>query len=137
MAYLIDTNVISELTRPSPSTDVVAFFERTPDIFLSVIVFHELEFGVQNTADSTRRAKLTSFALALRHRFSERTIAVDLDVATTAGRLRAFEKSKGRTLAALDALIAATAMTRDYTLVTRNVRDFETLSLRLLNPWNS
>ena len=35
------------------------------------------------------------------------------------------------------ALIAATAMTRDYTLVTRNVRDFETLSLRLLNPWKS
>lgn len=137
MAYLIDTNVISELTRPSPSAAVIAFFETTPDIFLSVIVFHELEFGVQTTADVTRRARLTSFALALRHQFSGRTIAVDLDVAATAGRLRAFEKSKGRSLSGLDALIAATAMVNDHTLVTRNTRNFETLSIRLLNPWEA
>lgn len=136
MAFIIDTSVVSELTRPSPAAGVIAFLDRTPDLFLSVIVFHELEFGIQSTTDPTRRAKLQSFALALRQQFVDRTIAVDLEVASTAGRLRAFEKSAGRTLTPLDALIAATAMVKDYALVTRNVRDFEKLSLRLVNPWD-
>jgi predicted nucleic acid-binding protein len=137
MAYLIDTNVVSELTRPSPAAGVVAFLDRTAELYLSVIVFHELEFGIQNTPDLPRRARLQSFSLALREQFSERTIPVDLDVAATAGRLRAFEKSAGRILTPLDSLIAATAMVKDHTLVTRNIRDFERLSIRLLDPWES
>lgn len=137
MAYLIDTNVVSELTKRAPSLSVVDFLRQSSDLFISVIVFHELEYGIHCTADAERRAKLQAYALSLRQQFAGRIIDVDLQLAETAGRLRAFERSTGRILAELDALIAATAMVRGYVLVTRNIKDFETLSIPLLNPWDS
>ncbi|MDP3411076.1 type II toxin-antitoxin system VapC family toxin [Bosea sp. (in: a-proteobacteria)] len=137
MAYLIDTNVVSELTKRAPSLSVVDFLRQSSDLFISVIVFHELEYGIHGTADAERRAKLQAYALSLRQQFAGRIIDVDLQLAETAGRLRAFERSTGRILAELDALIAATAMVRGYVLVTRNIKDFETLSIPLLNPWDS
>ncbi|WP_439494344.1 type II toxin-antitoxin system VapC family toxin [Bosea sp. (in: a-proteobacteria)] len=137
MAYLIDTNVVSELTKRAPSPSVIGFLSKSSDLFISVIVFHELEYGIHCAADAERRAKLQAYALSLRQQFAGRIIDVDLQLAETAGRLRAFERSTGRVLAELDALIAATAMVKGYILVTRNIKDFETLSIPLLNPWDS
>lgn len=137
MAYLVDTNVVSELLRRAPSISVVRFLEENPDLFISVIVFHELEYGIHCAADTDRRAKLQAYALSLRQQFAGRIIDVDLQLAETAGRLRAFERSSGRVLAELDALIAATAMVKGFILVTRNIKDFETLSIPLLNPWDN
>lgn len=136
MAYLLDTNVVSELTKRTPSPAVVAFLSNTSDLFISVIVFHELEFGIHCAADAVRRAKLQAYALSLRRQFAGRIIDIDLELAEMAGRLRAFERSAGRVLAELDALIAATAMVKGCVLATRNIRDFETLSIPLLNPWD-
>lgn len=134
-AHVLDTNVVSELTQRAPSPAVTRFLADTPDLLLSVIVFHELEFGIHCVADMRRRAKLQSFSLALHQQFAGRIVDVDTAIAQTAGRLRAFEKGLGRILAEFDALIAATAMVKGATLVTRNVRDFEMLSLPLLDPW--
>jgi predicted nucleic acid-binding protein len=135
--FLLDTNVVSELTRPQPARAVVEFLRDTPDIFISVIVFHELEFGIQGAPDMARRAKLQSYSFALRRQFEGRIADVDIPVAETAGRLRAFEKSSGRILAAFDALIAGTAMVNGWTLVTRNIKDFRNLSIALLDPWKT
>ncbi|WP_448950543.1 PIN domain-containing protein [Labrys neptuniae] len=134
--FLLDTNIVSELTRPRPQPAVVEFLRRNPDLAISVIVFHELEFGIHCAADNQRRGKLQAFSLALRAQFDSRIFDVDMRVAEAAGRLRAFEKTSGRVLAELDALIAATAMVHGCTLVTRNVRDFEKLNIPLLNPWD-
>lgn len=60
-----------------------------------------------------------------------------LEIAETAGRLRAFEKGNGRILTVADSMMAATAVVRDLMLVTRNVKDFETLGLKLTNPFSS
>jgi hypothetical protein len=134
--YLVDTNVVSELTKRDPSPAVLGFLSENPDLFISVIVFHELEFGIHCAADAGRRARLQAYAVSLRRQFVGRIIDVDLEIAEMAGRLRAFEKSTGRILAELDALIGATAMVRGCILATRNVKDFETLSIPLLNPWD-
>jgi hypothetical protein len=134
--YLVDTNVVSELTKRDPSPAVLGFLSENPDLFISVIVFHELEFGIHCAADAERRARLQAYAVSLRRQFIGRIIDVDLEIAEMAGRLRAFEKSTGRILAELDALIGATALVRGCTLATRNVKDFETLSIPLLNPWD-
>ncbi len=136
MPYLVDTNVVSELTKRDPSPAVLGFLSENPDLFISVIVFHELEFGIHCAADAERRARLQAYAVSLRRQFIGRIIDVDLEIAEMAGRLRAFEKSTGRILAELDALIGATALVRGCTLATRNVKDFETLSIPLLNPWD-
>ncbi len=136
-AYVIDTNIVSELTRRSPAQAVVEFLNNTPDLFISTIVFHELEFGIQCMADLARRGKLQAFSLALRQQFHGRIVDVDIQVAETGGRLRASEKSQGRVLSELDALIAATAMVKGASLVTRNIKDFEKLGVPLLDPWQA
>jgi len=133
--FVIDTNVVSELTRPQPNAAVVAFLLDCSDLLLSVIVFHELEYGIQCARDAVRRAKLQAYGKALRVQFAGRIVDVDLAIAETAGDLRAAEKAKGRVLKEFDALIAATALVKGATLVTRNTRDFSTLDVPLLNPW--
>jgi toxin FitB len=133
--FVIDTNVVSELTRPSPHPAVVAFLNKNSDLLLSVIVFHELEFGIQCACDPLRRAKLQAYAITLRNRFEGRIVDVDFPIAETAGKLRALKKTKGRPLAELDAFIAATAMVKSATLVTRNTKDFAQLEVPLFNPW--
>jgi len=136
-AFVIDTNVVSELTRPQPNAAVAAFLRENSDLLLSVIVFHELEYGVQCATEANRRAKLQAYAVSLRAQFEGRIVDVDVSIAETAGRLRAFEKAKGRALKEFDALIAATAMVKGATLVTRNTRDFAQLDVPLLNPWET
>ncbi|HEY1615041.1 MAG TPA: type II toxin-antitoxin system VapC family toxin [Rhizomicrobium sp.] len=135
--FVIDTNIVSELTRASPHPAVVAFLNRNADLLLSVIVLHELEFGIQCARDAGRRAKLQAFAIRLRSQFEGRIVDVDFPIAETAGKLRAIEKAKGRPLAELDAFIAATALVKGATLVTRNTKDFARLAIPLLNPWET
>jgi predicted nucleic acid-binding protein len=135
--FVIDTNIVFELTRPAPHPAVIAFLNQNSDLLLSVIVFHELQFGIQCARDGNRRAKLHAFAIGLRNRFEGRIIDVDFPIAETAGKLRAAEKAQGRLLAELDAFVAATALVKSATLVTRNTKDFAQLEIPLLNPWET
>lgn len=134
--FVIDTNIVSELTRPQPQPSVIAFLGTETDLYLSVIVFHELGYGIECTRDADRRVKLQTFAAMLRAKFAGRIIDVDIAVSEAAGRLRGLEKARGRVLAELDALIAATALIKGATLVTRNVKDFAGLEIPLFNPWD-
>lgn len=134
-AALFDTNIISELARKRPDARVVAFVERTPRILVSVILFHELSYGFE-TADREQRIRLSAFLAAIRDRFGRNAVPVDLGIAETAGRLRAFAKNGGRVLTVSDSLIAATALAKAAPLVTRNVKDFEGLDVPLVNPFS-
>lgn len=134
--YLIDTNVISELARKNPDPEVVAFVASVPNVRVSVILFHELAFGCE-AAPSERRAKLAVFVSAMRAKFGQRTIPVDLKIAENAGQLRALAKAQGRVLTVADALIAASAVACGAVLATRNVKDFDGLGLAVFNPFSS
>lgn len=134
-AALLDTNVVSELIRKRPDARVVAFVEATPRILVSVILFHELSFGLE-AATLEQKLRLTSFLAAIRDRFGQRTIPIDLGIAETAGRLRAFMKCRGRVLTVSDSLIAATALAKGVPLATRNVKDFQGLNVPLLDPFS-
>jgi predicted nucleic acid-binding protein len=133
--YILDTNVVSELARPSPSARVVAFLEREADLWMSTILFHELAYGLERVSDATRKTKLLAFIDATKKRFVDRTLVVDMSVAEEAGRLRAFAATGGRTLAPLDSLMAATAMVHGATLATRNTKDFRDLGVNIVDPW--
>lgn len=133
---LIDTNIVSELARKTPDAGVVGFIASRPKLLVSTILFHELAFGLES-AGLEQKARLTLFLTAMRERFGNHAIPIDLPIAETAGRLRAFEKARGRILTVADALIAGTAMVRGAVLVTRNVKDFETLGLPVINPFSS
>lgn len=134
--YLLDTNIVSELARKSPDSAVVTFVAEQPRIHVSTVLFHELTYGLE-TASPAQKPRLAIFVAGLRERFGKSAIPVDLEIAETAGRLRAFEKANGRVLTVADALMAATAVVRDLSLVTRNVKDFETLGVKLMNPFST
>lgn len=133
--HLLDTNIVSELARKSPDSGVTAFIAEQRKLQVSTILFHELTYGLE-TANLEQRPRLAIFVAGLRERFGKSAIPIDLEIAETAGRLRAFEKANGRILTVADSLMAATAVVRDLTLVTRNVKDFETLGLKLTNPFS-
>jgi predicted nucleic acid-binding protein len=133
-AFLIDTNIVSELARKHPDPGVTNFMTTTPKLLVSTILFHELHYGLE-TASIEVKARLTSFYAALRDRFGAAAIAVNLQIAETSARLRAFEKAQGRVLTLADSIMAATAINVGATLVTRNVKDFDNLGIEIINPF--
>ena len=134
-AYLVDTNVISELVRPRPEPGVIGFFASEGDLWLSGITLHELSFGAEREKQSARKSRLITWIENVRSQFAGRILDIDDAQAMTGGRLRALATSKGRSGDPLDALIAAGAASRGLTIVTRNTRDFEGLGVIIYNPW--
>lgn len=135
MSYLIDTNVLCELVKPSPNEKVLQWFDQIENdhLFVSVITFGEIRNGVDQLPASTKKKKLQLWLEnELPAWFEERVLSVDSGVADCWGRLGAQMK---RPLPVVDRLLAATAIHHDFVLVTRNVKDFDIAHLRLVNPF--
>jgi predicted nucleic acid-binding protein len=138
MSFLLDTNVVSESTKPRPNPGVVAWLAAVDedDVFLSVITLTELRYGVERLAQGRRRKQLDRWLQQdLPLRFEGRILPIDALVADTCGKLVARTESLGRPIEARDAFIAATAQVHQLTLVTRNVSHFETTVKSILTPW--
>lgn len=136
MTYLIDTNVISELTRNRPDENVISFMRELDRGYISIISIHELSYGIELKPQGKARDKLYKTVSELVSTFKNQIIPIDQEEAVTAGRLRAKAQLEGRTVHMADALIAATADIRSLTVATRNIKDFAGLGIELLNPWN-
>ncbi len=134
--FLLDTNVVSEYTRRRPNPAVIDFIATRSDLWLSVVVIHEMQFGVAIIKDNPYRITLGAKVIELVDYFSNRIMLVDRRVAEHAAYLRAQAHRDGRMLKPADALIAGTAVAYDLTLATRNTKDFADLDVDLLNPWN-
>jgi toxin FitB len=133
--FLLDTNVISELRRlERANRNVVAWAGAISagSFFLSVISILEIELGTLQIAcrDAAQGAVLRAWIDGVLARFDDRILAVDTAVAQRCARLHVPNPRAER-----DALIAATAIVHGFTVVTRNVADFEPLGVALLNPW--
>ena len=138
MSYLLDTNVISEWARPRPDPQVVAWLASIDEdqVFLSVISLAEIRLGVDLLSPSARKERLAAWLIDdLPARFEGRVIPVDAAIADTWGVLMARARQEGNALSAMDAFLAATALTHGLTLATRNVCDFASLGVALFNPW--
>lgn len=138
MNYLIDTNVISELTKPLPNPAVVRWLVESDEdrLYLSVITLAEIRRGIASMDPGRRRDQLEAwFRIELPQRFEHRLIGVDREIAERWGDVIAASRRRGIGLSAMDGFLAATARAHDLTLVTRNLRDFGSLGLVLLNPW--
>lgn len=134
---LVDTNVISELTRDTPSSQIISFFVEYDELWLSTIVVHELKFGIELLPLGNRRDRIYSAITDLVSQYSDRILPVGDSEATQAAIYRAQRHRLGRVLDLGDALIAGTAKVNGLALATRNIRDFEYLELELINPWDS
>ena len=137
MSFLIDTCALSELVAPRPSRRVTDWFETAPQeaLFISALTLGEIRKGVELLPDGRRRSRIAAWLeTRLPAWFEDRVLAVDTEVADEWGRLVA---RPDRPIAAIDGLIAATALRHRLTLVTRNVRDFRATGVDLINPWET
>jgi predicted nucleic acid-binding protein len=134
--YLLDTNVLSEVMRPKPDPGVVRFLKTQTNLWLSVISLHELAYGLQKLPSGQRRQDLTRAVEELKEIYAERILAITSQPAERSAELRISAQQQGKVLHLADALLAGTALSHGLTLVTRNLKDFEDLPLRLLNPWS-
>lgn len=136
MQWLLDTCVISELTRKSPNAIVTHWLTRhAHDALLSAVTLGEIQYGIERLAVGRGRNALQQWFDGLCTQFSARTVATDDAVWRSYGRLKASVESIGRPQEDLDLLIAATAAVHQLTVVTRNVKHFEDTGIKIFNPW--
>ena len=138
MRYLLDTCVISELIAKRPNPDVVQWIDSLDDgqVYLSVITLGEIKRGIEKLPHSVRKDQLNDWLNDnLIIRFKDRILAIDAPVMLTWGALTARLERQGRTLPAMDSLIASIALYGGYHLVTRNERDFAGTGVDVINPW--
>lgn len=133
--YLLDTNVVSELTNEVPNAGVVTFLVEHDDLWLSSVTVHELEYGLRLLPRGRRRDRLYAAHSGIMAIYDDRILPLDRAAAELAADLRAQVRRVGRTLDLGDALIAGIARANDLAVVTRNVRDFDGLGVELVNPW--
>jgi predicted nucleic acid-binding protein len=135
VSYLLDTNVVSEMTKPTRDANVQAWLDTItgPSLYVSVMVFGEIRKGIEllRRRDAGRAGVYDAWLDHLRQEFRTRVFPVTTAVAEEWGRLHAI-----RPLPHVDGLIAATARAHDAILVTRNVKDFARLDVKTVNPFD-
>ncbi|HIS39243.1 MAG TPA: type II toxin-antitoxin system VapC family toxin [Candidatus Aphodovivens avistercoris] len=136
MRYVVDTNVVSELTKAQPNASAVAWISRhAADALLTAITIEEMRFGCLMLPEGKRRAKLSETIDRIVDVYASRILSFDAHAAEECARLHCLAIGKGRTPAIEDLMIAALCVCHDATLVTRNVRDFDCLGIEVLNPF--
>ncbi len=138
MKYLLDTCVLSELVKPAPHDAVLAWVDTRVenDVFVAAMTLGELRRGVAKLPVSRRKNELSVWLEQLQASLGERVLPFTRDTAGYWGELCARVEAVGTPMAAFDSIIAATAVEHGLALVTRNVRDFATAPLMLINPWD-
>ena len=136
MRYLLDTNAVSEPKRTRPDPNAAAWLHGIDPsaLYISVLTLGEIENGIAKLASKNPHAArmFGEWSQGIRSDFANRLLPVDLEIAETWGRI-----SAERSLPVVDALLAATAIVRNMTLVTRNVRDGADTGVKVLNPWDA
>ncbi|NKK91978.1 PIN domain-containing protein [Rhizobium leguminosarum bv. viciae] len=138
MRLLLDTSVLSEVTRPRPDAHVLQWLDGLDEdrSFISVVSIAEIRRGVALMESGRKRDALTEWLVQdLPQRFEQRVISVDQPVAIAWGDLMGLAKRSRRGISSIDGLIAATAIAHDLTLATRNIKDFEGFGIELVDPW--
>jgi toxin FitB len=135
---IIDTNVISESMRPSPSATLLAWWaqQQPGALFITTVTVAEILYGIELLPHGKRRAALLAGAERMFGRvLVGRILPFDEDAARAFPEIAAGRRAKGRPIAEFDAQIAAIARSRGAILATRNTADFEGCGVRLVNPW--
>ena len=138
--YVIDTNVASELMRPSPSPAVAAWIagRDAEELYLTAVSEAELLYGVAIVPAGRRRNQLEAAMFRwLDTGFAERILPFDSGAARAYADIAASRRSAGRPIAPADCQIAAIAQCRGMAVATRNVRDFGDIDIEVVDPWTA
>jgi predicted nucleic acid-binding protein len=135
---LVDTNVISEPTKPTPNLRVLAWLDRQPreTLFLAATSFAESLAGIASLPVGRRRQDLSDTFDALIHKlFSNRILSFDDQSAVAYASVIADARVRGYTISIADGQIAAIASVHGFTVATRDVAPFLAAGIPVLNPW--
>lgn len=138
MKYLLDTCVISEITKREPNRNVISWLQAQDEanLFLSILTFGEIQKGIQKSTDQNRKKKLKMWLEEdLKKRFENRIIPIDLKIVTNWGSIQGSAELIGKPMAAIDSLIAVSGLTYNCIVATRNISDMEQSTAELFNPW--
>ena len=134
MAFLLDTCVLSDGIKQRPDANLLAWLDRTPleHRFVSVLSLAEIQFGIRMLSEGRRKSALAAwYETTLRPSCGARILNFEERDAMVWAELRATHPRESF----VDTQLAATALVRGFTVVTRNVRDFEFNGLAVINPW--
>ena len=134
MTYLVDANVLSEATKPSPDARVIEWLRRNErDLAIDPVILGEIRFGIHLLPPGSRRRRLEAWF----DQGAARMVCVAWDARTGLrwAELLARLRRSGHALPIKDSLIAATALVHGFTVVTRNLRDFGKTGVKVLDPF--
>jgi predicted nucleic acid-binding protein len=135
---VLDTNVVSELSRPTPDPTVVAWVDAQVDLAIAAPALGALRFGVARLPEGKRRTALTEaidqFVL---DDLGGLVLAFDAACSDAYGPIVAARERAGRPIAIVDAQIAAICAVHDAVLATRSIRDFLDAGIELVDPWDT
>lgn len=135
---VLDTNVVSELMRPSPAPRVVEWVraQNAGELFTTSITVAGIGFGVERLPDGARKALLKATAAQVFGRFADHVLAFDADAAVLYGVIVSGRERAGTPIDGFDARIAAICRLHDAPLATRNVKDFGGTAVNVVDPWS-
>ncbi len=136
---ILDTNVISEPLRPSPSARVVAWLDAqvVDTLYLTTITLAEVRYGIACLPEGGRRQRLHDrFEGQFVPLFRGRTLAFDEPATTAYAALRARARTQGRAIGDFDALIASIASATGFMVATRDTTPFEAAGVAVVNPFD-
>jgi predicted nucleic acid-binding protein len=139
-AWLLDTNVLSEIRKPRPHPKVVSFVAEQPLdlLYVSTVTFAEIRVGIELLADATRRAELHAWLThKVRPLFAQRVLDITEDVLFKWRLLVEEGRKSGHTFSQPDLFIAATALHHGMTVVSRDTREYDRAGVPAFNPWES
>jgi len=137
--FLLDTCVLSEFKKPQPDLGLYAWLASVDAAlaFISAITLGELRYGMDLLPNTSKRRELERWLVSeVMLDFAGRILPVDSEVADRWGRIRAHARLLGNTIPPVDGMLAATALHRNLTIVTRNEAHFTMAGASVLNPWN-
>ena len=140
MAWLLDTNVLSELRRPRPDQRVITFVAGCPlaQLYISAVTLAEVRFGIELVNEPHRRAQLNEWLThKVRPMFDRRVLQITEDIMLRWRLLVEQGRKMGHTYSQPDLLIAATAIHHGLTVVTRDQSDYDMARVPVINPWNA
>jgi toxin FitB len=136
--FLLDTNVVSELMRPAPDVAVQQWVDtQAPQqIYISSIAWFELLHGLESMPTGRRKEGLRQILAMIKTRlFPERILPFDETSASLLSKQLVEAQRKGKQAELADSQIAATALQHGLTVVSRDVKPFQALGVKVLNPW--
>lgn len=134
---LVDTNVLSELTKPTPEARVVRWLDvNEPTLAVPTIALAELRYGIARVPRGRRRSSLLRFWQTTCDQFRGRIFSFDERAAEKYGDIAAEAEQAGRRLNVQDGQIGAIALVHGMHVATRNVSDFEATGVAIVNPWD-